>query len=50
MKEVGSLARVDLESFFGKKVFLEMKVKVRKDWRSNMKDLQTFGYVQTNDD
>jgi len=46
LKEVGTLARLDLEEFFGKKVYLEMRVKVRKDWRTNMKDLSAFGYMQ----
>lgn len=42
---MGSLARADLEDFFGKKVYLQLHVKVRKDWRQNLKDLQAFGYV-----
>ena len=46
LKEVGTLARLDLEEFFGKKVYLEMRVKVRKYWRTNMKDLLAFGYMQ----
>lgn len=46
LKEVGTLARADLEAFFGKKVYLEMRVKVRKDWRQNLKDLRAFGYIQ----
>lgn len=45
LKEVGSLARADLEAFFGKKVYLELRVKVRKDWRTNVKDLKAFGYM-----
>lgn len=45
LKEVGTLARADLEAFFGKKVYLELRVKVRKDWRSNAKDLKAFGYI-----
>ncbi|KAM3576324.1 hypothetical protein VYU27_001855 [Nannochloropsis oceanica] len=50
LKEVGTLARLDLEEFFGKKVYLEMRVKVRKDWRTNMKDLSAFGYMQQSGD
>lgn len=46
LKEVGTQARLDLENFFGKKIYLEMRVKVRKDWRSNLKDLSAFGYMQ----
>lgn len=44
LKKVGSRARVDIEKFFGKKVFLEMFVKVAKDWRDNDKLLREFGY------
>ena len=45
LKEVGTLARVGLEEFFGKKVYLEMRVVVKKDWRSDEKDLRAFGYM-----
>ena len=44
LKEVGTLARKDMEEFFGKKVFLEMKVQVKKDWRSSESELKAFGY------
>jgi len=44
LKKVGSLARVDMEKFFGKKVFLEMFVKVKKDWRNDDRMLKQFGY------
>jgi len=44
LKRVGTEARKDLEKFFGKKVFLEMYVKVNKNWRSNDKQLRRFGY------
>jgi len=47
LKEVGTLARADLEAFFGKQVYLEMRVKVRKGWRENEKDLKAFGYAPT---
>ncbi len=46
LKEVGTAARLDLEAFFGKKVYLELRVKVKKDWRTNLKDLSSFGYMQ----
>jgi len=44
LKKVGSSARVDMEKFFGKKVFLEMFVKVKKDWRNDDRMLKQFGY------
>lgn len=44
IKRVGTQAREDLEAFFGKQVFIELYVKVNKDWRSNQKQLKRFGY------
>jgi GTP-binding protein Era len=44
LKRVGSEARKDLEVFFNKKIFLELYVKVNKDWRNNSKQLRRFGY------
>lgn len=44
IKKVGTDARKDLEDFFGKKIFLELFVKVRKDWRNSEKSLKDFGY------
>ncbi len=44
LKQVGTLARKELEQFFGKKIFLEMFVKVSKDWRDNENRLKGFGY------
>lgn len=44
LKKVGSQARFDIEKFFGKKVFLEMFVKVMKDWRDSDRLLKEFGY------
>lgn len=44
MKRVGREARIDMESFFNKKVFLELKVKVKKDWRNNERQIKKFGY------
>jgi len=45
LKKVGTEARVDLEEFFRKKVFLELFVKVKKDWRDNENELKRFGYI-----
>ena len=44
LKKVGTSARKDLQSFFGKKIHLELFVKVEKNWRSNPKQLKRFGY------
>ena len=44
LKKVGSLARRDLEKFFQKKIFLELYVKVNKDWRNDDNQLKRFGY------
>ncbi|MDR1203039.1 MAG: GTPase Era [Tannerellaceae bacterium] len=44
LKKVGTMARKDIERFFNKKVFLEMFVKVEKDWRNRDNILKTFGY------
>ena len=46
LKRVGAEARKDLETFFGKKVFIELYVKVNKDWRSNKNQLRRFGYQE----
>jgi|TARA_B110000879_G_scaffold144139_1_gene187258 GTP-binding protein Era len=44
LKKVGTQARKDLEVFFEKKVYLELFVKVIKNWRDNDQDLKRFGY------
>ena len=44
LKKVGTMARKDLELFFEKKIFLEMFVKVEKDWRNRDNMLKAFGY------
>lgn len=46
LKRVGTEARRDLESFIGKKVHLELFVKVDKDWRDQDKKLKGYGYKQ----
>jgi GTP-binding protein Era len=45
LKKTGTMARKDLEEFFGKKVFLELQVKVKKDWRNDPWMLRQFGYI-----
>ncbi|MQY79698.1 MAG: GTPase Era [Bacteroidetes bacterium] len=44
IKKVGTEARKDIEEFLGKKVFLELFVKVSKDWRNKERELKRFGY------
>ncbi|WP_017755822.1 GTPase Era [Calidifontibacillus oryziterrae] len=44
LKEVGRLARLDIESLLGSKVFLELWVKVQKDWRNRASQLRDFGF------
>lgn len=44
IRKTGTGARKKMEAFFQKKVFLDLFVKVRKDWRQNDRDLKNFGY------
>ena len=44
LKKVGIRARKSLQNFFGKKIHLELFVKISKNWRSNNKELKRFGY------
>ena len=44
LKKIGTEARLDMEDFFEKKVFLELFVKVEPDWRNEKKELKRFGY------
>ena len=44
IKQIGSLARTDIEAFLGRKVFLELFVKVRPKWRDNELFLKEYGY------
>jgi len=46
IKRVGAEARKDLEKFFEKKVYIELYVKVNKNWRSDNTQLKRFGYNQ----
>lgn len=46
LKKVGIEARSDMESFFGKKIFLELFVKVAADWRKEKNRLKQFGYLE----
>ncbi len=44
LKNVGIQARKDIEDFFGKKIFLELYVKVKKDWKNDERQLKRWGY------
>lgn len=44
LKRVGTQARKEMEIFFDKKVFLELHVKVARDWRNKPESLKSFGY------
>ena len=46
LKKVGTQARIDMEDFFQKKVFLTLLVKVDPDWRESKKELRKFGYEE----
>jgi GTP-binding protein Era len=46
LKKVGTEARIDMEEFLGKKIFLELYVKVDTEWRNDDKKLKKFGYIQ----
>ncbi len=46
LKKIGTEARIDMEDFLGRKVFLELFVKVSKDWRNKPAMLKRFGYRQ----
>jgi GTP-binding protein Era len=44
IKRVGTQSRIELEEWLGKKIFLELSVKVVKDWRNSENELKKFGY------
>jgi GTPase len=46
LKKVGTEARADMERFFGKKIFLETRVKVADNWRKERHRLRQFGYLE----
>lgn len=47
LKEIGTQSRLEMESFFGKKVFLELFVRVTRDWPEDKRMLHDFGYGET---
>lgn len=46
LKKTGTQARIDMESFFEKKVFLQLFVKVNANWREDKRKLKSFGYTE----
>ena len=48
LKKIGTEARKELENITEKKVYLELNVKVEKDWRKKQSSLKNFGYEQVN--
>lgn len=46
LKKTGTEARKDIETFFGKKVYLEIFVKVEPNWRNRDNKLRQFGYIE----
>jgi len=47
LKKVGTQARIDMEAFFERKVFLQLFVKVAPNWREDKRKLKQFGYIET---
>jgi GTPase len=47
LKRIGAAARTDLERFFGIKVYLDLTVRVRSEWRKDEKALREFGFLLT---
>ena len=44
LKEIGTQARLEMEKFFGTRIYLELFVRVKKDWTRNERTLREFGY------
>ena len=44
LKEIGKSARLELEAIFNTKVYLEIRIKLRKNWRKKEADLRKMGY------
>ena len=50
IKQIGTLARKEIEAMTGRKVFLELRVKVQKNWRNDMNALRLLGYIPPSHD
>jgi GTP-binding protein Era len=48
IKQIGSVARQDIEAMSGQKIFLELTVKVHKDWKNDQTFLKELGLVSKN--
>lgn len=46
LKEVGKQARGEMEALLGSRIFLELWVKVKKDWRNRDVDMRNFGLLE----
>ena len=46
IKEIGTLAREDIQGILGENIFLELFVRVEKNWRNRKAKLQQLGYIQ----
>jgi GTP-binding protein Era len=46
LKEVGQQARQEIEALLGSRIFLELRVKVKKDWRNRDIDMRNFGLLE----
>lgn len=46
LKQIGSLARTDMEIFFASRIYLQLFVRVRKDWTQDKRMLREFGYTE----
>jgi len=46
LKEIGTRARLDMEKFFAKRIYLELFVRVKKDWTHDPRMLDEFGYTE----
>jgi GTP-binding protein Era len=49
IKSLGEKSRKSIEEFLDREVYLELRVKVREKWRSNLNMLKSFGYVRSKD-
>ena len=50
LKKIGASARKEIEAMSGRKVFLELRVKVEKNWRNRQEALQLLGYHRMEED
>ena len=50
IKQIGIMARKDIEGILGESIYLELFVRVEKDWRNKKSKLLQLGYIQIDDD